>query len=157
MRAAFQRILKYSPTVLLTLLALAWAAELFGRLGVTYSLRQGPSLSFESTLGTLGLWHHSAAATGGQPFLGPQDGVEWLTFKKRPPGFRYAGIVKTTHHAVCTGGFVTGVQVPVPVVATVCLPVALGALLSFRFRLWHYLAYTALVAAELAFYLRWAS
>jgi len=26
---------------------------------------------------------------------------------------------------------------------------------NFRFRLWHYLAYTALIAVELAYYLRW--
>ena len=37
----------------------------------------------------------------------------------------------------------------------VMLLLAIGPFLSFRFRLWHYLAYTALVAVELAYYLRW--
>jgi len=32
---------------------------------------------------------------------------------------------------------------------------AIGPFLSFRFLLWHYLAYRALVAVELAYYLRW--
>jgi hypothetical protein len=30
-----------------------------------------------------------------------------------------------------------------------------GSRFFSRFRLWHYLAYTALVAVELAYYLRW--
>jgi hypothetical protein len=48
-----------------------------------------------------------------------------------------------------------GVGVPIIVAVTAMLPLAIGPFLSFRFRLWHYLAYTALVAVELAYYLRW--
>ena len=47
------------------------------------------------------------------------------------------------------------VFVPLPLLVTFGLPLAIGPFLSFRFRLWHYLAYTALVAVELAYYLRW--
>jgi hypothetical protein len=147
-----QRILKCSPSLLLVV---AWVAGLYGRLSATYNQPTGPSWTFESTSGNLGITHLSAESMlGGFP-MGPKDGVEWLRFKKEPPGFRYAGTFKTRRHAVCTGGHVTAVQVPVPVVATACLPLALGALLSFRFRLWHYLAFTALLAVEFAYYLRW--
>ena len=45
--------------------------------------------------------------------------------------------------------------VPIVLLITLVAPLAVGPFLSFRFRLWHYLAYTALVALELAYYLRW--
>jgi len=35
----------------------------------------------------------------------------------------------------------------------VLFPLAIGPFVSYR--LWHYLAYTALAAVELAYYLRW--
>ena len=49
----------------------------------------------------------------------------------------------------------TGYWFPIPLLCTLILPLAAGPFLSFRFRLWQYLAYTALVAVELAYYLRW--
>jgi hypothetical protein len=45
--------------------------------------------------------------------------------------------------------------VPIAWPITALLPFAIGPFISYRFRLWHYLAYTALVAVELAYYLRW--
>jgi hypothetical protein len=45
--------------------------------------------------------------------------------------------------------------IPLPWVMTPMLPLAIGPFISFRFRLWHYLAFTTLVAVELAYYLRW--
>lgn len=45
--------------------------------------------------------------------------------------------------------------IPITCLLTVLYPFAIGPFLSFRFRLWHYLAFTALVAIELAYYLRW--
>jgi hypothetical protein len=47
------------------------------------------------------------------------------------------------------------ISLPYSVLTTTLLPPAIGPFLSFRFRLWHYLAYTVLVALELAYYLRW--
>lgn len=44
---------------------------------------------------------------------------------------------------------------PIPALLTVLLPFAIGPFIAFRFRLWHYLVYTTLVAVELAYYLRW--
>ena len=47
------------------------------------------------------------------------------------------------------------VRVPFPLLITAMIPLAIGPFLCFRFRLWQYLAYMALVAVELAYYLRW--
>jgi hypothetical protein len=47
------------------------------------------------------------------------------------------------------------VMLPQLCLITAVTPLAVGPFLSYRFRLWHYLAYTALVALELAYYLRW--
>jgi hypothetical protein len=47
------------------------------------------------------------------------------------------------------------VFIPIPPLITMVLPFAIGPFISFRFRICHYLAYTALVAVELAYYLRW--
>ena len=43
---------------------------------------------------------------------------------------------------------------PFLLLMSLVLPLAIGPFIAFRFRLWHYLAYTATVAVELAYYLR---
>lgn len=45
-------------------------------------------------------------------------------------------------------------EAPIPVLLTLVSPIAVGCLTRFRFPLWSYFAWTALVAAELAYYLR---
>lgn len=53
------------------------------------------------------------------------------------------------------GSFVqVSLCLPIPMLLTVLLPIAVGALIRFRFPLWSYFAWTTLVAAEVAFYLR---
>jgi hypothetical protein len=47
------------------------------------------------------------------------------------------------------------VAIPLLLCMTGLFPLAVGPFISFRFQIWHYLAYTALVAVELAYYLRW--
>jgi hypothetical protein len=49
----------------------------------------------------------------------------------------------------------SGIEVPIPLIVTALIPLAMKTILSSSFRLWHYLGYTALVALELAYYLRW--
>jgi hypothetical protein len=46
-------------------------------------------------------------------------------------------------------------QKPIPLLITMLLPLAIGPFNSFRFRLWHYFAYTALVAIQLAYLVEW--
>jgi hypothetical protein len=47
------------------------------------------------------------------------------------------------------------VVLPAVALITCLIPFALGPFIRFRFRLWHYLVYTALIATELAYYLWW--
>jgi hypothetical protein len=47
------------------------------------------------------------------------------------------------------------IQVPIPVLLTALLPFAIAPFVRFRFPLWQWLAFTTMVAAELAFYLKW--
>lgn len=46
------------------------------------------------------------------------------------------------------------VILPAPVLLPVLLPIAIGCLVQFRFPLWSWFAWTGLIAAELAYYLR---
>jgi hypothetical protein len=46
------------------------------------------------------------------------------------------------------------VSVPIPGILIALSPISIGCLTRFRFPLWSYFAWTALVAAELAYYLR---
>jgi hypothetical protein len=52
-------------------------------------------------------------------------------------------------------GEIVAWMVPLPLIITAVLPLAIGPFLSYRFRLWHYFAFTALVSVELAYYWRW--
>ena len=46
------------------------------------------------------------------------------------------------------------IYIPIAWLITFMLPFALGCLTRFRFPLWSYFVWTALIAAELAYYLR---
>jgi hypothetical protein len=46
------------------------------------------------------------------------------------------------------------VYIPIPLLLSLLFPLALGPFVRFRFPLWSYFAWTALLAAELAYYLR---
>lgn len=153
--AMLRRILKYSPAVVLGLLVVAWIAGLLGQLTVTYSRPGGANLTIESASATLGLTHvTSQPSLGGLP-VENDSGARWQTSATWPGTRDLFGAFKTRRYQTCFGGVVRGVQVPLPVVAAALLPLAFGSLRSFRFRLWHYLAFTAIVAVELAYYLRW--
>jgi hypothetical protein len=45
-------------------------------------------------------------------------------------------------------------RLPIPMLISLFLPAGAGPLVNFRFPLWSYFAWTALLAAELAYYLR---
>jgi hypothetical protein len=46
--------------------------------------------------------------------------------------------------------------IPLAWLITLMVPFAVGSAISYRFRIWHYLAFTLLVAVELAYYVYWA-
>jgi hypothetical protein len=152
-----RRILKYTPAVVLGLLVVAWVVSRFGMFG--WSLRptynQDVIRFYGVAEGSLHVSHHNYGKfqqdTGwywlggcGRSVIAPFPGSE--TTYVRIPG---------PYHPEGRGAVGVIVRIPIPLLLTAILPLAIGPFVSFRFRLWHYLAYTALVAVELAYYLRW--
>jgi len=135
-----RRILKYTPAVVLGLLVIVWMASCFGAVMFIFKW-QSQRL-------------HLTCGAGNVTFgtvLGPYATPKLI-----------AGLYWEFHWQDMTGNLVVQtspkslhIQVPQLFLITAVLPLAAGPFLSFRFRLWHYLAYTALVAVELAYYLRW--
>ena len=142
-----RRILKYTPAAVLGLLVVAWVVSLFGKL----------------TLLVGDLRPLAAGANGGSLVIATGNQTGWLYVPRQSPlEFRLhrtavehpAGRICYNPHP-CAGFHNLRLEVPIACLLGVILPFAIGPFLSFRFRLWHYLAYTAVVAVELAYYLRW--
>jgi len=134
--AVLRRILKFTPAVLLGLLVVAWL------------MTQGGWMQFTSGKFVIALQHGSV--TG---YWQESDGVNFFWSSRKEWWFKNGlalGRIRTA-----TPFSSTGYWFPIPLLCTLILPLAVGPLVSFRFRLWHFLAYTALLAMELAFYLRW--
>jgi len=132
-----RRILKHSPAVILGLLMIAWLHSLYGVFGLSLNhLRIG----FRS--GTV--FVESGLDTRFQllQVYGGLSGRRGMLL-----GELYI------NHWEYNGSWEIGC--PILLLCTAVLPLGVGPFLSFRFRLWHYLAYTTLVAVELAYYLRW--
>jgi hypothetical protein len=142
-----RRILKYTPAVVIGLLVVAWMVSVFsyskiavgfgrhfvnaifgiGSLSVScWKLDQPTELDF-----------HSAASLTERGFS-----LEQVS------GYMRFGAMPNSNELFA-------LTLPFPLTIVAFLPLAVGPFISFRFRLWHYLAYTALVALELAYYLRW--
>ena len=65
----------------------------------------------------------------------------------------WATIEWILHSIVVSPNF--DIRFELAILISLLLPLAIGSFTGFRFRLWHYLAYTALVAVELAYYFQW--
>ena len=143
-----RRILKYTPAVVMALLTAAWVVSCFAMFGCCLDVSQRDSRGNQYQ--QLQVTFHRGSASVGQ--LASKRQLPPIFFERRtapssladtlgvfaadrPPLFRHA-------------------LVPIAMLLAGLLPLAVGPFVSFRFRLWHYLAYTALVALELAFYLR---
>jgi hypothetical protein len=129
-------ILKYLLAVLCGLLVVAWVVS------VNYSIESGASL-VDIAVGigladgnislTAGIYEglHSGARLNVYP---NRFNVHYLGyFRYYPPNF---------------------ILVPIAGILAALFPLAIGPFINFRFPLWSYFAWTALVAAELAYYLR---
>jgi hypothetical protein len=131
-----RRILKYTLAVVLGLLVVAWI------------LTHGGWIEFVSGKFVIALQHGSI--TG---YWQESDRVFFL-WDFRPEWWFNDGLqlgqLRTADPLGSTGSWF-----PLPLLGTLLLPFAIGPFISFRFHLWHYFAYTALLALELAFYLRW--
>jgi hypothetical protein len=127
-------ILKYLPAVLCVLLVVAWVVSPIQRLG----LMMGQT-AFDFNEGSIRIWHNR---------FGPPryfDPLVNVTQERSLVGhFEYSRLET----------YFVGTACPIAFVLTILAPCAVGPFTRFRFPLWSYFAWTALVAAELAYYLR---
>ena len=133
---AVRRILKYAPAVVMGLLAVAWF------------LTQGGWLEFCSGKFVIALQHGSITGYW-------QESDRIIFFRDFRKEWWLDDAPKLGRIRTADGLSATGYWFPIPLLCTIILPFAIGPFISFRFRLWHYFAYTALVAVELTYYLRW--
>lgn len=146
--ATLRRILKYTPAVVLGLLLVAWSITLGWNL--TWITRSGGS-DTACTLRNHSIHIYQVEANIFKPgwYWDPKPSmkVPLNAYAYRPPRFAFQrpeGRIPSWK-----------LEVPIPILLAVCLPLTIGPFISFRFRLWHYLAYMALVAFELAYFLHW--
>jgi hypothetical protein len=141
-------ILKDVPAVLCGLLVVAWGVSFYFQLGRTIRWTNS-----SNKVHSAGMWI--------------EDGnimLFWLVEYDESPHWIADSLVhepRSSHARWWLGSFrfdlsswgING-RLPVPAILTMSLPVVIGCLTRFRFPLWSYFAWTALVAAELAYYLR---
>jgi len=145
--ASLRRILKYTPAVVLGLLVVVWAVSLIVRFGSVKRLF-GYQFGWAVGYGTI---------SGGIQAIDPTFPEGWVYYPSLPLTSigQVAGILQVYTSLPNDSGWCYSANIPIPMLVTVIAPLAIGPLLSFRFRLWHYLAYTVLVAVEFAYYLQW--
>jgi hypothetical protein len=137
------RILKYTPAVVLGLLVVAWVVSWFCQFGIIKGAGRFPRFQVTFVGGSL----HTVI---GDTFIEPRV----FLIAPRYWDFELRNLIGSLRFDDRTPVHVA-VEIPMGVILTALTPLALSPFLSFRFRLWHYLAYSALVAVELAYYLRW--
>ena len=142
-----RRIPKYTPVVVMALLVVAWSATSLAMYAVSFGLplskrqyaiignRGSLAVNFQYGGRKLRLWWYARDRP--------------LTFRHMAGEFHSDGFLDDGAKAYWQ------IELPFIFFVTAALPLAIGPFRSFRFRLWHYLAYTALVAVEFAYYLRW--
>jgi hypothetical protein len=138
---ALRRFLKYTPAVVLGLLVVAWVASWFLFWGVGILAGRFSVSAVNSTVQIICSGAHETELTG-------------VIVQRKPIRWTARVILGHIDYVHRWPGFVS-LYLPSPLLIMVFLPFAAGPFVSFRFRLWHYLVYTALVAVELAYYLRW--
>jgi hypothetical protein len=139
-------MLKYLPAVLCGLLVVAWAASAFVSLCLMW-----PWHSHDDHGGFfISIDYGSLVATHDPEVKLP---FEFTTFKAGS-GFIKASTLLGTFDFLDGPWGITEYSIPIPMILTVSLVPAWGCFNHFRFPLWSCFAYTALIAAELAYYLQ---
>jgi hypothetical protein len=139
------RLLKYTPAVVMGLLATLWLINVFWRIWIfppQYAASDARMISLSH--GGVTYFH----IPGSNDFR--KDSWGRIEVKRRE-GNVYFGMLSFNSGDPTRAKF----AVPHLMLITLLLPLAIGPFISFRFRLWHYLGYTALIAVELTYYFRW--
>jgi hypothetical protein len=135
-----RHILRYTPAAILGLLVAMWIATCLTSLEVN----RGGRVSGGWGIGSLFYTRDGIGVDSVyMPFyfgISEEAGLHAGSFWYAHDGFR-----------------IMLLSLPIPLLISLAAPLAIGPFIAFRFRLWHYLAYTALLAVELAYYLRWQS
>jgi hypothetical protein len=140
-------ILKYVPAVLCGLLVVAWVVSVFASFGASFQQR-----GFNCKFATLKFWNYPEWNDYG---IGIEllESTDYDTFREFHRGRYVTGLLgRQTQYVNDVAAH--DYSIPIPGILTLLAPVALGPFTRFRFPLWSYFAGTALVAAELAYYLR---
>jgi hypothetical protein len=145
-----RRILKYLPSVVLGLLVVAWVVSVSYRVVLfqeVQGLESSPNqLVFGIAEGSVMLRLVPLARPSNELWIPRQKERDRRVAGK----FLYGNTLGFQPPLART----LTLAIPFAFLTTSVLPLAIGPFTGFRFRLWHYLAYTALVAVELAYYLR---
>jgi hypothetical protein len=135
-------ILKYVPAVLCGLLVVAWVVSATMRVGLAYP--------WPSPFGSLDelLWGQEIGFCEGALFIRivSESDMRFSLFAYRWPPPGDPGSYGLPPYFAC--------NVPIAFLLTLIFPLAIGSFTQFRFPLWSYFAWTALLAGELAYYVR---
>ena len=139
------RIVAALSLTIVALLVAAWIANLFGQFGI--GTRSG-QFDYHYTFrgGCLSVSQHGN-------FM--RQGVFWSANSTHGPdgeAIDTSSLSARWHYSYSSGRW--SLQVPIVFLITAMIPIVVGSLSRFRFRLWHYFAFTAIVAVELAYFLR---
>jgi hypothetical protein len=148
-------ILKYLPAVLCGLLVAAWVGSWFSGWGFMANL---PSYLIGSGFCEVAF---ETSSVNGYALFGPEyeSSQDWIPYSVT---YRRASNVNDflgsrfylTRNRVLCPNIAIEFGFPIPLILTMLLPFSIAPFTRFRFPLWSYFAWTALVAAELAYYLR---
>jgi hypothetical protein len=136
-----RRYFRYVPSVLLGLIGLLWIASWYGSVGWVFPagrLKQVALRCERSSVECTGSLRREAR-------MGPY----WRRFPWKQEATTYLGLLQID--VAGNRGF--SVVLPMAWLMTAMLPLAVGALTWFRYRLWHWLVLVALLGFELVYFL----
>jgi hypothetical protein len=144
-------ILRYIPAVLCGLLLVAWGVSFARGLSVGFPTAKGQgSIGIENACLTVRHTEHVDVWIG--ILLTPME-QGWSLNAQPPTRLTRTQDVWGSFHFDQNENYFR-LQVPIPGLIALSLPLALGPFTRFRFPLWSYFAWTALIATALAYYLR---
>lgn len=141
-------LLKYFPAFLSGLLVVSWLVSQFAWVATSYRLGTGDA-AFILTDGMV-MYIYCRPKVGWEPFV--FDTTSDPAYRRR-----YVGQLRYVHsappdHWLNSARFRRAVHLPIPMILTVLLPLAIGPFVRYRFPLWSWLAFITLISCELAYY-----